>query len=164
MGIRIDDLVAPEAKTELTNFLATMESVKNRYVEICREMVAGISIKVTVIGDVDKLDNLVRVQSRELVQASSQMQGAATRLNGAIANTTNTISRQLAEQEDAGTEQLFRREGHAVAHDGRDEGLPFADVTVDRCPEICSELSSLCGIERLDVVDIGAFQIISRHL
>lgn len=99
MGIRIDDLVAPEAKTELTNFLATMESVKNRYVEICREMVAGISIKVTVIGDVDKLDNLVRVQSRELVQASSQMQGAATRLNGAIANTTNTISRQLAEQE-----------------------------------------------------------------
>ena len=72
--------------------------------------------------------------------------------------------RQLAEQEDAGTEQLFRREGHAVAHDGRDEGLPFADVTVDRCPEICSELSSLCGIERLDVVDISAFQIISRHL
>lgn len=99
MGIRIDDLVAPEAKTELTNFLATMESVKNRYVEICREMVAGISIKVTVIGDVDKLDNLVRVQSRELVQASSQMQGAATKLNTALGNTTNTISRALAEQE-----------------------------------------------------------------
>lgn len=99
MGIRIDDLVAPEAKTELTNFLTTMESVKNRYVEICQSMIAGINIKVTVIGDVDKLDNLVRVQSRELVQASNQMQGAATRLNGAIANTTNTISRQLAEQE-----------------------------------------------------------------
>lgn len=99
MGIRIDDLVAPEAKTELINFLATMESVKNRYVEICQSMIAGINIKVTVIGDVDKLDSLVKVQSRELIQASNQMQGAATRLNGAIANTTNTISRQLAEQE-----------------------------------------------------------------
>lgn len=99
MGIRIDDLVAPEAKAELTAFLATMESVKTRYVEICREMVQGINIKVTVAGDVDKLDELIKVQSREMVTATNQMQTASNQLQTALGNTTNTISRQLAEQE-----------------------------------------------------------------
>lgn len=99
MGIRIDDLVAPEAKAELTAFLATMESVKTRYVEICREMVQGINIKVTVVGDVEKLDELIKVQSREMVTATNQMQTASNQLQTALGNTTNTISRQLAEQE-----------------------------------------------------------------
>ena len=99
MGIKIDDLVAPEAKQQLTEFMNTMESVKSRYVEICKEMIAGVNIKVSVIGDVERLDALIKVQSRELVQASSQMQGAATKLNTALGNTTNTISRALAEQE-----------------------------------------------------------------
>lgn len=99
MGIRIDDLVAPEAKAELTAFLATMESVKTRYVEICREMVQGINVKVSVVGDVEKLDELIKVQSREMVTATNQMQTATNQLQTALGNTTNTISRQLAEQE-----------------------------------------------------------------
>lgn len=99
MGIRIDDLVAPEAKQQLTEFMATMESVKGKYVEICQQMIHGINLKVTVIGDLDKLDALVKSGARDMVAASNQMQGAVTRLNGAVANTTNTISRQLAEQE-----------------------------------------------------------------
>lgn len=99
MGIRIDDLVAPEAKEELTQFLTTMEGVKTKYVEICRSMVQGINIKVSVVGDVEKLDELIKVQSREMVTATNQMQTASTQLQTALGNTTNTISRQLAEQE-----------------------------------------------------------------
>lgn len=99
MGIRIDDLVAPEAKQAMAEFMATMESMRGKYVEICNQMIQGINIKVTVIGDLDKLDSLVRSGARDMIAASNQMQGATTRLNGAIANTTNTISRQLAEQE-----------------------------------------------------------------
>lgn len=99
MGIRIDDLVAPEAKQAMAEFMATMESMRAKYVEICQSMIQGINIKVTVIGDLDKLDSLVRSGARDMIAASNQMQGATTRLNGAIANTTNTISRQLAEQE-----------------------------------------------------------------
>ena len=99
MGIRIDDLVAPEAKAELTAFLATMESVKSKYVDICQSMVQGINVKVTVVGDVEKLDELIKVQSREMVTATNQMQTASNQLQTALGNTTNTISRQLAEQE-----------------------------------------------------------------
>lgn len=99
MGIRIDDLVAPEAKAELTAFLATMETVKTKYVEICQSMVNGINVKVSVVGDVEKLDELIRVQSREMITATNQMQTASNQLQTALGNTTNTISRQLAEQE-----------------------------------------------------------------
>ena len=99
MGIRIDDLVAPEAKQQLTDFLGTIEEVKNRYTAICREMIAGINVRVSVVGDLERLDALIRVQSREMIAASNQMQGAAARMTTAMGNTTNTISRALAEQE-----------------------------------------------------------------
>ncbi len=99
MGIRIDDLVAPEAKQQLTEFMDTMEAVKVKYVRICNELIAGINIKVTVIGDLDKLDQLVRSTARETIAAGNQMQAATNKLNTALGNTTNTISRALAEQE-----------------------------------------------------------------
>ena len=99
MGIKIDDLVAPEAKQALNDFLATLESVNAKYVQICQQMIHGINIKVTVIGDLDKLDAIVRNGAREYVAAGNQMQAASAKLNAALGNTTNTISRALAEQE-----------------------------------------------------------------
>lgn len=99
MGIRIDDLVAPEARQAQLEFLATMEQIRTRYVQICQEMVHGINLKVSVAGDVDKLDKIISVQSREMVTVTNQMQTATTQLQTALGNTTNTISRQLAEQE-----------------------------------------------------------------
>lgn len=99
MGIRIDDLVAPEARQAQLEFLATMEQIRARYVQICQEMVHGINLKVTVVGDVDKLDKMISVQSREMITVSNQMQAATTQLQTALGNTTNTISRQLQEQE-----------------------------------------------------------------
>ena len=99
MGIRIDDLVAPEARQAQLEFLATMEQIRTRYVQICQEMVHGINLKVSVAGDVDKLDKIISVQSREMITVTNQMQTATTQLQTALGNTTNTISRQLAEQE-----------------------------------------------------------------
>lgn len=99
MGIRIDDLVAPEARQAQLDFIETMEQMRVKYVQICQQMVQGINIRVSVVGDIDKLDNIIRVQSRELITATNQMQGALNRQQAAVANTTNTISRALAEQE-----------------------------------------------------------------
>ena len=143
MGIKIDDLVAPEAKQQLTEFMNTMESVKSRYVKICKEMIAGVNIKVSVIGDVERLDALIKVQSRELVQASSQMQGAATKLNTALGNTTNTISRALAEQEKINRQY---REAAKVTTDWKnatDAQLGTMSSNVTRLVEVEQELKSL---------------------
>lgn len=105
MGIRIDDLVAPEARQQLTDFMATMESVKQKYVQICNEMIAGINIKVTVIGDLEKLDMLVRNGAREMVAANTQMQGATDRLGTALGNTTAQIAEELKQVAKLSSEQ-----------------------------------------------------------
>ena len=87
------------ARQQLTDLLTTFDEVRSKYVQIANELVNGINIKVTIIGDLEKLDNLVRVQSRQLVQATQQMQSAVAQQNTVLGNTTNTISRALAEQE-----------------------------------------------------------------
>lgn len=99
MGIKITDLVDMNARQQLTDLLTTFDEVRSKYVQIANELVNGINIKVTIIGDLEKLDNLVRVQSRQLVQATQQMQSAVAQQNTVLGNTTNTISRALAEQE-----------------------------------------------------------------
>ena len=143
MGIRIDDLVAPEAKQAMAEFMATMESMRGKYVEICNQMIQGINIKVTVIGDLDKLDSLVRSGARDMIAASNQIQGATTRLNGAIANTTNTISRALAEQEKINRQY---REAAKVTTDWKnatDAQLGTMSSNVTRLVEVEQELKSL---------------------
>lgn len=99
MSIKISDLVDPEYKTQLNQVVTDLEAVQTRYVQIAEKLVNGINIKVTVIGDLEKLDNLIRVTSREMIQAGNQMQGVVQRQNQLLGNTTNTISRALAEQE-----------------------------------------------------------------
>lgn len=99
MAITIRDLVDPEYKTQLNQVVTDLEAVRTRYVQIAEKLVNGINIKVTVIGDLEKLDNLIRVTSREMIQAGNQMQGVVQRQNQLLGNTTNTISRALAEQE-----------------------------------------------------------------
>ena len=99
MAIKITDLVDMNARQQLTDLLTTFDEVRSKYVQIANELVNGINIKVTIIGDLEKLDNLVRVQSRQLVQATQQMQSAVAQQNTVLGNTTNTISRALAEQE-----------------------------------------------------------------
>lgn len=99
MSIKISDLVDPEYKAQLNQVVTDLEAVQTRYVQIAEKLVNGINIKVTVIGDLEKLDNLIRVTSREMIQAGNQMQGVVQRQNQLLGNTTNTISRALAEQE-----------------------------------------------------------------
>ena len=143
MGIRIDDLVAPEALQAQQDFIAAMESMKAKYVEICQSMIHGINIKVTIIGDLDKLDALVRSGARDMVAAGNQMQAAMTRLNGAVANTTNTISRQLAEQEKINRQY---REAAKVTTDWKnatDAQLGTMSSNVTRLVEVEQELKSL---------------------
>ena len=99
MAIKITDLVDQQAMQQLTDLMAKFDEIKAKYVQIAGELVAGINVKVTVVGDLEKLDNLVRVQAQNMVQNSQQLTAAVNQQNTVLRNTTNTISRALAEQE-----------------------------------------------------------------
>ena len=140
MGIRIDDLVAPEARQQQLEFLATMEEIRTKYVAICKEMVNGINLKVSVVGDVEKLDQIVKVQSREMIQAANQMQQATTSMNAALGNTTNTISRQLAEQEKLNKAQREAYQQNKDALEIAKNQLGTYDQNIERLAKLNKEL------------------------
>lgn len=95
MGIKINDLVDPQAMTQLQDLGVKFDEIKQKYVQIAQTLIQGINIKVTVIGDLDKLDALVRTTSRDLIDTSKQMTAAVEEQQQALKRTTAVIAEQL---------------------------------------------------------------------
>lgn len=95
----ITDLVAQEALDQLDALNRAMEETLSHYTDIAREMAQGLKVKVEVQGDLDKLKNVYEQQMQRATQATQQLTNIQRQQQQVIANTTNTISRQLAEQE-----------------------------------------------------------------
>lgn len=95
MGIKITDLVDPQAMTQLQDLGVKFDEIKQKYVQIAQTLIQGINIKVTVIGDLDKLDALVRTTSRDLIDTSKQMAAAVEEQQQALKRTTAVVAEQL---------------------------------------------------------------------
>ena len=95
MGIKITDLVDQQAMQQLADLGTRFDDIKAKYVQIANELINGINIKVTVIGDLEKLDNLVRTQSRQLIDTSKQLTAAVEEEQQVLKRTTATIAEQL---------------------------------------------------------------------
>ena len=95
MAIKITDLVDQQAMQQLTDLATKFDEIKAKYVQIATELIAGINIKVTVVGDLDKLDTLVRSTSRQLIDTSRQLTAAVEEEQQALKRTTATIAEQL---------------------------------------------------------------------
>lgn len=95
MGIKINDLVDPQAMTQLQDLGVKFDEIKQKYVQIAQTLIQGINIKVTVIGDLDKLDALVRTTSRDLIDTSKQMTAAVEEQQQALKRTTAVVAEQL---------------------------------------------------------------------
>lgn len=95
----ITDLVAQEALDQLAALDKAMEDTLSKYTEVGKELAKGLKIPVEVQGDLDKITNVYNTQMKNAAQATQQMTQLQQQQQQVIANTTNTISRQLAEQE-----------------------------------------------------------------
>jgi len=95
----ITDLVAQEALDQLAALDKAMEDTLSQYTTVAKEMAKGLRIPVEVQGDLDKITNVYNTQMKNAAQATQQMTQLQQQQQQVIANTTNTISRQLAEQE-----------------------------------------------------------------
>lgn len=95
MGIKITDLVDPQAMTQLQDLGVKFDEIKQKYVQIANTLIQGINIKVTVIGDLEKLDTLVRTTSRDLIDTSKQMTAAVEEQQQALKRTTAVVAEQL---------------------------------------------------------------------
>lgn len=95
----ITDLVAQEAIQQLEQLDRAMEGTLQQFQTCARELAQGLKIPVEVTGDVDALRTLTNSVMREAQQATQQLTQQLQQQQQVVANTTNTISRQLQAQE-----------------------------------------------------------------
>lgn len=95
----ITDLVAQEAMQQLEQLDRAMEGTLQQFQNCARELAQGLKIPVEVTGDVDALRTLTNTVMRDAQQATQQLTQQLQQQQQVVANTTNTISRQLQAQE-----------------------------------------------------------------
>lgn len=97
--IKITDLVPQETIDRIRELDAEMQKLVERYANTARELAKGLEIKVSVIGDLDKIEKIYVEKTREAAETARQMNAVIDEQRKVVADTTNTISRQLKELE-----------------------------------------------------------------
>lgn len=97
--IKITDLVPQETIDKIKELDAEIRALLTTYTNTARELAKGLDVNVRVVGDIDKLEKLLADKTREAATATERLNSVLNEQNQVIANTTNTISRQLMEQE-----------------------------------------------------------------
>ena len=95
----ITDLVDRRALDQLAELDNRMEGTLQQFKNCAMELAKGIKIPVEVSGDLDKLQQLTTVTMQRASQAAQQYTQQLQQQQQVVANTTNTISRQLQAQE-----------------------------------------------------------------
>lgn len=99
MSVKITDLVDQEAIDRLHELDSELAKVLETYKKVAQDLAKGLNINVSCIGDIDKLEQILAVKGKEAAQVQQQLTSVIGEQQKVIANTTNTISRQLMEQE-----------------------------------------------------------------
>lgn len=97
--IKITDLVPQETIDRIRELDAEMQKLVERYANTASELAKGLEIKVSVIGDLDKLQNLHIEKTTQAAEIAKKINAAMAEQQQVLANTTSTIQRHLAEQE-----------------------------------------------------------------
>lgn len=97
--VKITDLVPQETIDKVKELNDEMQSTLNTYTNVAKELAKGIHISVQGLDDIDKLQNLLAVKSKEASAATDQFNGLIDRQREIIGQTTNVRSRELMEIE-----------------------------------------------------------------
>lgn len=139
----ITDLVAQEALDQLAALDKAMQDTLDKYTEVGKELAKGLKIPVEVQGDLDKVTQVYNTQMKNAAQTTQQLTQIQQQQQQVIANTTNTISRQLAEQEKLNKAQ---REAYTEQQRGLDIAknvLGTHDQNIERMAKLNKELKNL---------------------
>lgn len=99
MAVKITDLVDPGEIQKLKDLDTELQTVFNTYVAVAKDMAKGLTITVNGIDDLEKAEKMLAEKGKEAIEVQQKLADVAQRRSQAMANTTNTSSRLLMEQE-----------------------------------------------------------------
>lgn len=97
--VKITDLVPQETIDQVKRLDSEINKLYEDYAKTAMDMAKGLELKVKVIGDIDKLQNLHIEKTTQAAEIAKKINAAMAEQQQVLANTTNTIQRHLAEQE-----------------------------------------------------------------
>ena len=97
--IKITDLVDPEEIKKIKELDAELKAVLDTYTKVAKDLAQGLEVNIKVAGDIDKLEKFLSDKAKDAADAQQRLTGVMQEQSQVIANTTNTISRHLMEQE-----------------------------------------------------------------
>lgn len=97
--VKITDLVDQSTIDKIKELNTEMQNTLTTYTTVAKDLAKGIDIPVKGLDDLEKLQNLLAQKSKEAAASTEQLTRVVSEQREVIANTTNTISRQLMEQE-----------------------------------------------------------------
>ena len=114
--IRITDLVDEKVFEDLAKLQQGIKDVKQQYIDAARELAKGLNVSVSTTGDLEKLNQAVADSSRKAVQATQQLTTTIDQQKTIIGQTTNVISRELAEieKENKAKREAFNQDKSAM--------------------------------------------------
>ena len=141
--IKITDLVDEKVFEELANLSQGIKEVKQQYIEAAQELAKGLNVKVSTAGDLQKLNEAVAESSRKAQQATDQLNTTIDKQREIIGQTTNVISRELAEIE---KENKAKRDAFAQDKDALDIAksiIGTRDQNILRLSKLQTELKNV---------------------
>ncbi len=97
--IKISDLVDQSTIDQIKDLNTNLQAVLNTYIIVAKDLAKGLTLPVKGLDDLEKMQDLLSQKSKEAAAANAQLTQVVAQQGQVIANTTNTISRQLMEQE-----------------------------------------------------------------
>lgn len=147
----INDVVAQEALDQLEELDNAMVATLKQFENVGKELAKGLKIPVEVTGDLDKLKQVYETQMQRAGQATQQLTNIQRQQAQVIANTTNTISRQLQEQEKLNKAQREAFTQNQRALDVADQVLGSREDNYRMMAKYTAEMKNLKeAMKRLD--------------
>ena len=97
--IKITDLVDEKVFEDLEKLDNEIKNVKQQYVEAAKELAKGLEMKISTSGDLENFNKRVAESSRKAQEATEQLNASIDKQRAIVGQTTNVISRELAEIE-----------------------------------------------------------------
>lgn len=114
--IRITDLVDEKVFSDLEKLSEEINNAKQQFISAAQELAKGLNMKISVSGDLDKFNQTLAESSRKAQEATDKLNASVGKQREIIAQTTNTISRELAEieKENKAKREAFEQDKSAI--------------------------------------------------
>ena len=138
--LKITDLIAEGEIEKLRSLSSELKNVKDVYVEVAGKLSAGLSVKIETSGDLAEYMKRVSESAKQAESNTAQFNAVLQQESQAIQNTTNTISRELAERQKVNRE---KRSGYEFDKTALDLAVKIIGTREENIAKLTKEETNL---------------------